>query len=304
MNARVRRARGAVFITTCWLVASCASGPAPDVEPDLGPLRPVRSAADVTLPLDVDRLNQREYLSVQRAAWRLTRDCVRRFGAEYTLPESAVMANLPRFEKDNARRYGLLDADSAAARGYNVPPAELPPPVDRSKSWNPTEAEKLLVRSAPGGMADAPKDTAGKPLPLGGCQGEADRILLAGTKPPPDEQLAEKLGIETFKRAGNDSRVQAAMTAWAECMKRGGYSYRSSWDPNDKRWPDPAGAEEIATAKADVACKNETNLVAIWMQVETAYQKKTIEERAADLALAQDYARVTARNAARIVGGG
>lgn len=304
MNAWVRRARGAVFIITCWLVASCASGPAPDVEPDLGPLRPVRSPADVTLPLDADRFTQREYLSVQRAAWRLTRDCVRRFGAEYTLAESVVTANLPRFEKDNARRYGLLDADSAAARGYNVPPAELPPPVDRSKSWNPTDAEKLLVRSAPGGMADVPKDTTGKPLPLGGCQGEADRILLTGTKQPPDDQIAEKLGIETFKRSGNDSRVQAVMARWSACMKRAGYTYQSIWEPNDKQWPDPATAEEIATAKADVACKKETNLAAIWMQVETAYQKKIIDERAQDLALARQFVQVTARNAARIVGGG
>jgi hypothetical protein len=303
MDAWTRRARGAVLVATCGLVVSCTSGPGSDSEPKLGPLRAVKAPADVTLPLDADRLSQREYLTVQRAAWRLTRDCVRRFGGEYTVPESAVVANLPQLEHDNERRYGLLDGDSAAARGYNVAPDQLPPPVDRSTAWNPTDAEKLLVRGASGGVADVPKDVAGNPLPSGGCQGEADRKLSDGAKSPPNEHLGEQLSLETFQRSGNDSRVHAAMAKWSACMKSAGYSYQTIWDPNDKKWPDPAGQEEIATAKADVACKVESNLAAIWMQVETAYQKRKLEERAQELELAQQFARTTARNAARVVGG-
>lgn len=303
MGTWARHARGAVFIASCWLVVSCTSGPGPDSEPELGPLPTVRSPADVVLPLDAHRLSQREYISVQRASWRLTRDCVRRFGGEYTLPEAAVTNNLPNFEHDNDRRYGLFDPESAATRGYNVPPDQLPKQIDRSITWNPTDTEKLLVRGVPEGSANVPKDVAGNPLPGGGCQGEADRELADGVTRPADEHLANQLSVETHRRAETDSRVRDVVAKWSECMKRAGYSYRTIWEPNDKKWPEPAGAEEIATAKADVACKLETNLVAIWYQVETAYQKRTIEQRAQELTLTQDYARTMARNAARIVGG-
>jgi hypothetical protein len=298
----------------------------------------VRTVADIALPLDAHRLNQREYRTVQRAAWRLTRDCVRRFGGDYTVPESAVVANLPRFDNDNERRYGLFDADLAAVRGYNVPPDQLPPPVDRSRGWNPSETEKLLVRGGvtPGGGPpgtarsdtarpdsarpdsarpgsarpgtaqdpDVPTDVAGKPLPDGGCQGEADRAIAAGAPRPPDEHLANRLSIDTFRRSEGDSRVREAMARWSACMTRAGYSYRDIWEPNDYLWPDPVGAEEIGTATADVACKRETGLVAVWLRVETAYQRRVIEQRAQELTTTQVFARTTARNAAQIVGGG
>lgn len=304
MGTRARRARGAVFITVCWLVVSCSSGSGSAAEPDLGPPVAVRRPADIVLPLDAHRLSQREYRTVQRAAWRLTRDCVRRFGAEYTVREAALTDSLPEFEYDNERRYGLFEADSAAVRGYNIPPEQVPKPVDRSLAWNPTETEKLLVRGAPGGVADVPTDAAGKPLPAGGCQGEADRTLAGTVEQPPNDQLANQLSVETHRRSESDSRVRAVMAEWSACMKRRGYSYATIWQPNDAKWPDPAGQEEIATATADVACKAETDLVAVWFRVETAYQSQIVQERAEELAAVQKYTRTTARNAARVVGGG
>src|SRR5688572_14028959 len=101
MGTRAGLARCAALTLTCWFVVSCSSGSGPGTEPELGPQPTVRTPADIVLPLDAHRLSQREYRTVQRASWRLTRDCVRRFGGEYTVPESAVVTDLPGFENDN-----------------------------------------------------------------------------------------------------------------------------------------------------------------------------------------------------------
>lgn len=66
-------------------------------------------------------------------------------------------------------------------------------------------------------------------------------------------------------------------------MGRSGYDYDSVWEPNNQNWPEPVGEEEIAVAEADVACKQEVNLVGIWFAVESAYQRRTIQQNAEDL---------------------
>jgi hypothetical protein len=45
---------------------------------------------------------------------------------------------------------------------------------------------------------------------------------------------------------------------------------------------------EIATAKADVACKQQTNLVGIWFTVESAHQRTLIIQNTTALNLAAE----------------
>ncbi|MET7398942.1 hypothetical protein ABZS66_36230 [Dactylosporangium sp. NPDC005572] len=261
------------------------------------------------LPLDAYQLSEKEYVTVQRAAWRLIRDCVQRFGGEYTVPEGLVTADLPRFEHANERRYGLFDADSAAARGYNIPPDLQPVGRDKSAGWNPSEAEKLLVRGVDtsGGSpvaVELPTDRDGKRLPVDGCTGEANRTLGGGQQASVDTSLGNTLSLDAGKRAEADSRVRDAMQQWGDCMARRGYSYSTIWEPNDRKWPEPAGDEEIATATADVACKKETNLLGVWFAVESAYQQRIIDERIQELTAVQMILQTRAKNAAGVVSGG
>lgn len=307
MSMRTRCALGAALIMLSMLATSCMSGPQPtESEPALGPEVTVQKATDLVLPLDAYRLSQKEYVAVRRAAWRLVRDCVHRFGAEYTLPESLILADVPTLVFTNERRYGLFDPESAAVYGYKPRPEDMntaDKSPDKGSGWNPSETEKLLVRGATDGVS-APKDTAGNLLPSGGCTGESDRLLAEGAAQPPDENLAAKLSVEAHQRSERDSRVRDAMARWSDCMKQGGRSYQTIWEPNDKKWPEPVDTEQITTAKADIACKKEVGLVELWFRVDTAYQKRIVEQRAEDLRLAQDYIRATARNAALIVGSG
>jgi hypothetical protein len=292
------------FLVICSMVAACGSGSdASGSEPDIGEIPVIRDTSELVLPLDAYELDSLEYTAVRRAAWRLIRECVRSFGGEYTVAEAVVLRGVPRFDHPHERRYGLYDEGSASARGYNLPP-EKQPPDDRTRAWNPSEAELLLVRGASKEAQPVrPKDGDGRELPEHGCQGEADRVLADGTTPPKDQNLPNELSVDANKRALGDSRVRDAMRRWSECMGARGYRYETVWQPNDERWPEPANDKEIATAVADVRCKHETNLLGTMVTVEAAYHQQVIEQRAEELTAVQTHARALATSAARIVTG-
>jgi hypothetical protein len=294
------------LLVLCSLLTACGSGSDPSAaEPDIGDVPLVRDYHDLALPLDGYALSTVEYSAVRRAAWRLVNECVTSFGGRYTVPEALMLRDVPQFDHPHARRYGVADEASAAARGYNLPPAQRPPSEGRPFEWKPSEAELLLVRGRPADAdVPAPRAADGRELPEGGCQGEADRVLAAGAAVPPDQALGEKLAVEQNGRALADSRVAAAMKLWSDCMAAGGYRYDTIWQPNEEPWPEPANDREIATAVADVRCKRETNLLGTMEAVEAAYQRRAIEQHGEQLAAVQTHARALASSSARVVGGG
>ena len=308
MKTWTGRARVAMTVSAIWLTCACTSGPGPSGggEPPVGAIPTARDTTTLSLPLEAYTLQGDSHVTVQRASWRLTRDCVRRFGGAYTLSEKTLIGALPKKVRDNSRRYGLTDPAAAARYGYNVPPSQgrTATPAERAgkSGWTPTETERLLVRGPAEGASASVTDTTGKPLPPGGCQAEANRALAGGAAAP-DEEFAMTLDRDAYRKSELDSRVRAATASWSACMEKGGRTYADIWEPNDKRWPEPATDEEIATAVADVACKQETNLIGIWFAVETAYQKQAIESRSADLDAVKAHIGTTVSNAARVVGG-
>ncbi len=298
---RIRCARMLVALLGA-LCVGCASGGEPEeTEPSIGPPPRLERPAEVVLPLDAYVPTKQEYVTVLHAVWKLTSDCVSRFGARYTASEEKLAADVPPLDRLNERRYGLFSAESAARSGYAASEDEHAAGNGDSAGWDPTPNEKFLVvgRTAEfAGAREMPKDVNGKPLPAEGCTGEAWRKLADGARLPADPRLTDQLRVRAFDRAENDSRVRSAISAWSECMAKRGHTYASVWEPNDKGWPDPPGASEIATATADVACKRETNLVGIWYTVEKAYQQRTIDRNAEALAVVKEHLRAQARNAA------
>jgi hypothetical protein len=305
MRIGTSRACLSALIVICSLAVACGSGSdSSGSEPAIGPVPVINDTAALSLPLDSYGLDAHEYTTVRRAAWRLIRDCVSSYGGTYTAPEALTLGDVPQFEHPHERRYGLFDETSAAARGYNVPPEQRPLTEGKTMVWDPSDAEKLLVRGADRRSGAAPpRDAAGRELPEGGCQGEADRVLGAGTAVPADQNLGNELAYEANHRALGDSRVRAEMKRWSECMARQGYHYETVWDPNQEPWPEPANDKEIATAVADVRCKREVNLLGTMMAVEAAYHQRVIDQRAEELAVLQTHIRAEATAAARIVSG-
>jgi hypothetical protein len=248
-----------------------------------------------------------EYAAMVRANGRLVSRCMARFGVAY---ESEVAdddlvpgVNFIDTSRLNARRYGLFDRDSASIRGYHNAHR---PAVDQPKRDGRihTEGELLLLfgktRPEYANVA-SPIDLSGAPLPDDGCTGEAERIVTGDRTQAVD---INEVSARAFRQAETDSRTRAAIGAWSECMRTSGYDYTSVWEPGSTQWPDPPGEEEITTAVRDVSCKLETNLVGIWFAVESAYQRRLIEEHAQAFAAQREYRQTVLRNSARILGEG
>lgn len=278
-------------------------------EPAIGTVQVVTDASQITLPLDAYILATDDYLTVQRAAWQMISDCVERFGGVYSMSEEAFVASLGVADlgSSNARRYGLMDPDSASQYGYNLSPDQQPPAAEeRGSGWDPSDTELLLVRGTESGVSadELPTDVEGDRLPEDGCQGEATRAGSAGLEAPPNLQLPNELSMESHDRSQNDSRVRDAMDDWSGCMAESGYDYATVWEANDAEWPDPVQSEEIATAAADVACKVDTNLAGVWSTVESAYQERMIGEDIEALEAIGEYNQARAGRAADILAGG
>jgi hypothetical protein len=220
------------------------------------PIPKITSSRQIVLPSYGYDATPEQLNVVAHAAQLHIRTCMERFHFEYQIPVGDAMRT---GEHENGR-YGLIDAPQAARYGHHPVPDSTPP--DRSNASGTPDFYAVL-----GGKSK--KELGGQPIPQGGCAGEGARKVGL-------DQLTN-LEMTTMwntlnARSQNDPRVVAAMGAWSACMKQAGYTFKDSWQANnDTRWGGrTVSPAEIATATADVRCKQQTNLVGIWMAVETA----------------------------------
>lgn len=276
-------------------LGGCVSGPhASAGEPTLGEIPVVRDARDIVLPFDSYLSGIREWNVPDRAINILGRDCMRRFGLDWPVVESTPPNSDALVYR---RRYGLFDPDHAATYGYNAAGSS-------HGAWQPIKDRDPTSEEAAVWAGLGLRAVGGQNVPEGGCAGEAIRTLEVG-KPAP-EINPEQLAFESKARAEQDSRVVSAIAAWSDCMEGRGFPYDTPSEANnDPRWSGGAATpSEIETASADVACKKEVNLIAIWLAVETAYQSRLIEENFIQLEELKRYQESVAANAARVVAGG
>ncbi len=250
-------------------------------EPALGQVQSVSATSQIVLPLDQFEDDVADSKLSLQATQILAARCSDRFGVKSTDHSTSDLAPAG----PNRSRYGIVDSAVAARFGYH-PSDETGRAAAKGNdknspdAWNPSPKEVVVMRGtkADGGPLsrdEVPKDANGESLPQGGCSSWANRELTGGKQI--DFDLINQWGAEAGKAAEPDSRVRAAKDAWSGCMKASGYDYKSPWDPNDSFASAPtASAKEIATAEADVKCRQETNLVGIWMAVETAYENRAI----------------------------
>jgi hypothetical protein len=314
--ARVRPARRlvpagaavAVAALAVGTVALLGSGDDVLAPADLSRYPRITDPAEIVFPLDEYSYTSEGYQKFQQARAMLVADCLRRFGVD--VASSPGPAVVPYFQVGmNQRRYGPFDLDIAREEGYRVPPYRGTVRLEGGwwsgapRGWDPNDEEHFLYLGRYAAeFADhaLPRDVNGDPLREDGCGGEASWILSDGQSGLEGPNW-KALNSDAGPRAATDARVLAAEAAWSECMRRDGFDYRSVWEPLEREWPTPPSREEIATAVADVSCKIETNLIGVWVAVESEYQEQHIQQRWDELQELKRWLDAVYRNSARVL---
>jgi hypothetical protein len=223
------------------------------------------------LPLEKYLPSYQDEMAVQLARDITEIDCMARFGFTDWVTE-AIGAHPPIANNaaNMQRRYGLAVLEEAREFGRRAPSGTsgsmaLPDSDD-------PEARAVLEGRIPGGAALT--EFRGQDVPEDGCVGEvAERV--AGF-----DYTAEDLLGQSFVESQEDPSVQAAMGEWAGCMVARGYQVSTVWDLEahyDSGTP-IASHEEIALAVAEVECKEQTSLVAVWFERERLIQQALIDQ--------------------------
>ncbi|MEU7020531.1 hypothetical protein ABZ990_07705 [Streptomyces sp. NPDC046203] len=285
-------ARATVLFLSAALLTACSSDPGDKggdttKEPAIGTIPKLLSAADLSYPLDSYMATTEQNRKLEQAQARVTSDCMARFGFTYTMRQTP-----PSGRSGNEGRYGLTDATAAARYGYTPNRGVAPP----AKPLNPKlSASGELALGGPdykgaqpmsleeSEATDSGKTLGGKKVPIGGCIREGYLKIYAPKKGAQDIMFVTNMAGDAFSRAHDDSRVSAAIKAWSACMAEKGYKTGDPVSPQHDLGLDPntyGSPRAIAAARQDIACKERANLVGIWYTVETAYQKRNMEQNA------------------------
>ncbi|MFD9029735.1 hypothetical protein ACFVZW_01020 [Streptomyces sp. NPDC059567] len=229
---------------------------------------------------------------IRDARESLVASCMKRHGFAYK-PAPKLPQYGPKSLTD--LRYGIHDAEVAAQYGYK-PAVDLAMVAEQERKAMqstvlPPEQEAVLTGQAGAGTA-----------PSGGCLGEAhSRIIGPGEA---ESTLPQDLANQAYIKSKESPAVRKAFSGWSACMKSQGYQYAEPMDAvNDRRFASmKAGSLELATAKADLGCREKNSVVKTWYTAEAELQKSAVERNAERLQTVRSDLEKAVKNAARVLG--
>jgi len=305
---RNRRPRPGIAVAVLGLagglltvLGGCSPGPGTDLAAPAGPSASAGHAAwpdaiprtgltkGMVLPLEAYMETYPESVAIERAVQRLETQCMARYGFTYRPTPPGAFPPPNNDDSNMARRYGIADPAHAAKYGYTIGDENDVP--DSGPRLSTAEISVLTGRVAlRPNAAKAPSTYRGKSIPADGCQGESVTRVGAAV----DTGLPGRLDYESLTKSQADPRVQKVIGAWSDCMKSKGYTVDSPLNAADlaPHSSGEAGSAEITVATADVNCKQKTDLVKVWFSVESAIQRRQVEQN--HLALQDVRDRITA----------
>lgn len=287
MAKRAVIAAGILLGASC--LASCSASPKPPSasapSAKQGRAADPANPATWTLPIEAYLPSDDEHQQITRARNALIDDCMQTAGfADWQpAPELPKMGGKTMTDW----RYGIHDGALAKKRGYKPDAAE--------------QAAYDAVMHA--GAVDGTGGNEPEAKELAGCGSKAGAKISGNGEE--FSQTAQDLGNEANIRAKQDPSVIAAFGAWSACMKQSGYSYKEPLDASDdpKFSSQEPTALEIATATADIACRNRTHVAKIWYDAEVKLQNAAVEKNAETLDRARKDLDAVVKNAAAVLAG-
>ncbi|MEW9555520.1 hypothetical protein [Nonomuraea sp. NPDC050783] len=231
---------------------------------DVSPAEPASAA--MSLPFDAYELSQFDVHTIEAAQDVLIGACMREQGLTWqSLPAPSAAGT----RSPHARRYGIMDADDAARYGYHLP-SPTAAQARRNAVWAAREklpsGEKLTLDGAKGHH--------------GGCRGRA-RAQVTGKAPQDWLEPLNRYSSQAFEAAQRAPEVLAVIREWSACMKEAGYLYPGPFEAvGDGAWwkTEQPSDRERAVARADIRCKQKTNLIPIWAEADRRVQLGVIRQ--------------------------
>lgn len=282
------RRMAAVGVCALSMASGCTSPSASAQKP------PIVMSASPAPPLESLHLPIETYMPTPTQSAQLDwvnraaiRSCMVRFGLDYPVPakpatDSSVITSAYSVLY---RRYGVTDLDTVSQWGYHLRrQTGTTAPTGEPQRIGDMSPEALIVLTGTDPTTQAPATMyKGQPVPKNGCLTELERVMTARRWQATG--LVNEIKAKSFTDSLADGRVTAIFQKWSNCMKLRGYELtdplHAASAPSVSA-AEPSGAE-IAQAKADVACKLETNLVGVWFAAESSYQQAAIAEHSKEL---------------------
>ncbi|MGY5115957.1 hypothetical protein ACWC2H_08835 [Streptomyces sp. 900105755] len=276
-------------------------------EPEVSAIPVLADSADLALPLDAYEGTPEERELLVKAQQVLTTRCMDRLGFDYQPPQRSGAAK----ESPNSRIYGVTDPETAARYGYRSP-EETKSAATRAKGEPLSKAEETALFGAPDlrpdelpkNQQEAERKSGDGGVPVGGCIRESFLKLYAPDPESVDVLYVFQLKSEADTRARTDSRIERVNARWSACMAKSGYQAKEPMKATEELGFTDAelgGPQAITAATVDVACKKKTNLVGTYYAVQSAYQRRLVEEHAETLNLARRQLRDRLRLAASLI---
>lgn len=266
-------------------IVACSGENPQSAPPPIGSIPHIETPTQIERPIFPYTVTAAQATTIENAVRIGTESCMKGFGFSLDLPappdnNAFVLQGLYR-----SFDYGFFDPASDPSKGYDT--AAATQQLDFGiLNRMPTDERAVLEGTQPNGR---PLVTFhGMPVPTHGC-GQAGLDAVGGKVPTPQDPRALPDNGPVIPAA--DPRIISVDKQWSDCMQRKGFHYTSPWDAyTDARWRQtttspsaPHSVQEIATATADLACKQSVNLVGIAVAVESAYDQQYIASHRATL---------------------
>ncbi|MFJ8881980.1 hypothetical protein ACIRJR_01025 [Streptomyces sp. NPDC102402] len=257
------------------------------------------------LPLESYLPSYADQVAVDTALRTLQTRCMSEYGLTIDLPRPG--ANPPPHSNAVSieRRYGLSDRAQAQQYGYGLP-EELTRSLESvEEGLSGIEVEVLTGRKKPesappkgakgakgaknsyGNFGRVPEPARaehnGKKLHEGGCAGWANRRLDVNEE---DAGFVSVLASTSLSESRPLKPVEKALKSWSACMKDKGRKAADPFRAMEQGYADGDGTTKnaIELALDDIDCKEQTRLIEVWFEEESAVQKRLIEENKDQLA--------------------
>ena len=273
--------------------------------PSITAIPTLQSSDTITLPIDAYLPTSQEAAAITNASNISIAQCAKQFGVDFPFTMTSAITTLT----DHSNLAGITSLTEAQEYGYVGPPGSQSGAGGSAQAAGSSlsPAQSSVITGWPNGQVGFTSPPVGltydgKTIPTGGCRASADSALgIPSGFNFLQPNLARSVSDSTYNQSQADLRVVAVFAKWSSCMAAKGFTYATPWTANDKSWANPASSDEIATAVADVECKQQVNVVGVTVAVLDAYQNTAIQQNIAGLTSDKKEIDAIAAKAATVV---